>query len=341
MPRFLRVLTAVIIAFIGVVTLAIPLGRASAPAGAAVNETLLDALETDEHRDVSVVAEKVYLAESSRQQVIQDSIDASVAESVSVRESIEASVAESRSVEESIEESVRESVEESLLASLEESEAESRLAEERARQASIQAAAAASRAEEERRLQEEAARWAAEHPGQVSGGLTLLFGDSRTSGFSAYHVWPDSQVLWDYNQITSAKNQSNLARAAMMVPEKIVFLNGVDDLISFGLTGARDQYENAIRSFASRSPGTKIFVGSVLPCRMDRPGAAKYPVLAQTENYNALLMDMCARNGWTYVNSAAGFAYDFAFGSTGGDGIHFTVGWTQQWLNNLRAQAGF
>ena len=341
MPRFLRITTAIIVALIGVVALAIPLGRVSVPSGAAVNDTLVDMLENDDHANASVAAEKVYIAESSRQQVIQDSIDASVAESVSIRESIEESVAESRSIEESIEESIRESVEESILASLEESEAESRLAEERARQASIQASLAESRAAEERRLQEEAARWAAEHPGQVSGGLTLLFGDSRTSGFSAYHVYPDAQVLWDYNQITSAKNQSNLARAAMMVPEKIIFLNGVDDLISFGLTGARDQYENAIRSFASRSPGTKIYVGSVLPCRMDCAGAAKYPILAQTENYNALLMDMCARNGWTYVNSTAGFSYAFAFGSTGGDGIHFTAGWTQQWLNNLRAQAGF
>ena len=29
------------------------------------------------------------------------------------------------------------------------------------------------------------------------------------------------------------------------------------------------------------------------------------------------------------------------FGSSGGDGIHFSAGWTRQWLNNLRAQAGF
>ena len=325
MTNFMRIFISIVLSFLAIVCMAIPLGKVSSPAFQHVDDTLLEAME-EANPDPEFVAEKIYLAESSRQQVIQDSIDASVRESISVEESI----AESISIEESIELSIAESV----LASIEESEEAEKAAQEASRQAAIAASIEAARRES---LAARPTVPPVSFP--VTGGLTLLFGDSRTSGFTAYGCYPDGQVLWSYDPITSAKNQENLARAAALAPEKIVFLNGIDDLISYGLIGSRDRYEAAIRSFQSRSAHTQIFVGSVLPCRMDFYGAAKHPILAETESYNGLLIDMCNRNGWTYLDTSAGFSYA-AFGSNG-DGIHFTPAWTRQWLQNIRSQAGF
>lgn len=321
MSNSMRVFLAILLSFLAIVCLAIPLGKIPSSQGAAVDDTLMEALEA-QAPDAEVAAEKVYLAESSRRQVIQDSIDESIRESVSVEESVRESV--------SVEESIAASIEESYLASIAESEAVLAASIEASRQAVM---------EESRRAEQASKPTVPPVSVPVTGGLALLFGDSRTSGFSAYNCFPDNQVLWSYEQFTSSRNHENLVRAAGMGAEKIVFLNGVDDLISFGLVSSRDHYEAAIRSFQNMSPHTRIFVGSVLPCRMDFYGAAKHPILAEIENYNVLLIDMCQRNGWTYLDTSAGFSYA-AFGSNG-DGIHFTPGWTRQWLQNIRSQAGF
>ena len=42
--------------------------------------------------------------------------------------------------------------------------------------------------------------------------------------------------------------------------QDVVILNGIDDLISYGLIGSRDRYEAAIRSFQSRSPARPFAV---------------------------------------------------------------------------------
>ena len=330
----LRLMIGVFIALLAVGSLVLLLGKLPEAAEADVDRSLMDRMEEAAEVDVSYVAERVQVAESSRKQAIQDSIADSIAESVSVRESIEESVR--ISVEESVAESV--SIEESILASLEESEAEIRRAEQRSREEAAAASLAAAREAEEKRAAEAAAaasRWAAEHPGETVTGLVVLLGDSRASGFAAYNCWPADRVFYSYSQITA--HYDNFRRAAAMIPEMAVFSHGVDDLISYGLERSRNEYEKAIRYFLSLSPNTKIAVVAVPPCVMTGTVASRYPVLAHTAEYNALLQDMCARNGWRYVDGTAGFSSAYV----AADGIHFTAGWTRQWLANIRAQAGF
>ncbi len=111
--------------------------------GTSVSNEVVDYLMAQQTADVKEVLDKISYVESSREQVIVDSIEASEAESRSIEESIAQSIAESEyesssieaSIEESIEESIAESssIEASIEASIEysiaESEAESRYIE--------------------------------------------------------------------------------------------------------------------------------------------------------------------------------------------------------------------
>ena len=170
----------------------------------------------------------------------------------------------------------------------------------------------------------------------ISGGETVLIGDSRTQGISYLSVWPLHLIFYTWNPIIQAPELAE--KAAARFPAKAVFLNGIDDIISYGNDGAVRIYEDYIVRFSQMSPGTAIYVGSVLPI-LDH-ALARYPQLNNLAGYNELLQQMCARHGWTYVDGSAGFPGQAAF-YEGGDGIHFQPNWSRQWFNNLRQLVGF
>ena len=184
-----------------ILALSAVVGRGARTQAAAVDETLLLAVENAAGQDPAAAASRIFAAESSRNKLIRDSIEASISLEQSVaeskaeanrlllesiraagaaRESRAASIAESRSVEVSVEESVRQSLEESAAESRRAAEAASRAAASRA------AAEAASRAA--------ASRAAAEAAAQPAKGSVILFGDSRTQGF--INFWPTRQVIF-------------------------------------------------------------------------------------------------------------------------------------------------
>ena len=324
------------------------MGRVPAAANASGDQTLADLLEQEATADPASAAAAVFSAESSRQQVIADSQSAYASELESryqalvesdrasrsadssieyaIHESIAMSIAESMSIEESVAASL--AYESSVAASIAQSEAESREAAERAareeqarREAEAQRAAAAA-----------ASAAAAANPSGTTG-MTVLVGDSRASGFSFWGGWPAGQVFYTYNQIDNAPGL--VSGAASLYPAKVVFLNGIDDIIAHGNDVALVHYEEAIRQFHSLSPNTAIYVSSVI--RVNATGLARFPQLGNISGYNQMLIAMCARNGWTYVDASAGFS-DAHFAD---DGIHFSKEWTIQWLNQLRGMVGF
>ena len=324
-----------------ILALSAVVGRGARTQAAAVDETLLLAVENAAGQDPAAAASRVFAAESSRSKAIRDSIEASISLEQSVaeskaeanrlllesiwaageaRESRAASIAESRSIEVSVEESVRQSLEESAAESRRAAEAASRAAASRAAAEAAARAAAASRA-------------AAEAAAQPAKGSVILFGDSRTQGFMNF--WPTRQVIFTYDPISA--HPELITKAASAYPNKIVFLNGIDDVLVYSADGAIGSYEAAITRFAKLSPNSKIYVHSVLPVRADV--SAKYARLRGIDRYNQLLQQMCARHGWTYIDCRAGFS-DAAYWP-GGDGIHFNNTWTANWLGQIRKAAGF
>ena len=337
-----RILFGLVGAFL-ILALTAVIGRGAASQAATVDETLLLAVENAARQDPADAASRMFAAESSRDKVIRDSIEASVSLERSIAESIEeeerllhesllaeyfAQIVKESSIAVSIEES---RVEESIRQSLEESMAESRRAAEAASRAAASRAAAeaASRAAASKAAAEAASRAAA----QPAKGSVILFGDSRTQGFMNF--WPTRQVIYTYDPISA--HPELITKAASAYPSKIVFLNGIDDVLVYSADGAIGYYEAAITRFAKLSPNTRIYVHSVLPVKAEV--AAKYARLQGINRYNQLLQDMCKRHGWTYIDCRAGFS-DAAYWP-GGDGIHFNNTWSANWLSQIRKAVGF
>ena len=149
------------------------------------------------------------------------------------------------------------------------------------------------------------------------------------------NFWPTRQVIYTYDPISA--HPELITKAASAYPSKIVFLNGIDDVLVYSADGAIGSYEAAITRFAALSPNSRIYVHSVLPVRADV--SATYVRLKGIDRYNQLLQQMCAKHGWTYIDCRAGFS-DAAYWP-GGDGIHFNNTWTSNWLGQIRKAAGF
>ena len=350
-----RILFGLVGAFL-ILALTAVVGRGAQTQAAAVDETLLLAVENAARQDPADAASRIHAVESSRYRAVQDSIAASISLERSIAESLEeeerllhqsvlaeafVQILKESSIAVSLEESrVEESVRQSQAESRRAAEAASRAAASRAaaeaasRAAASRAAAeAASRAAASRAAAEAASRAAAEAAAKPPKGSVILFGDSRTQGF--INFWPSRQVIYTYDPISA--HPELITKAASAYPSKIVFLNGIDDVLVYSADGAIGYYEAAISRFAKLSPNTKIYVHSVLPVKTEV--AAKYANLKGIDHYNQLLKQMCAKHGWTYIDCRAGFS-DAAYWP-GGDGIHFNNTWTSNWLGQIRKAAGF
>ena len=281
-------------------------------------------------------ASRLAAAEASRQAAEEASRQAAAEASRQAAEEAARQAAEEASRQAAAEASGKAAEEASRWAA---AEASRKAAEEASRQA---AAEASRKASEEAAKQTAAPTTAAPTTAApttaqaISGGETVLIGDSRTQGISYLSVWPLHLIFYTWNPIIQAPELAE--KAAARFPAKAVFLNGIDDIITYGNDGAVRIYEDYIVRFSQMSPGTAIYVGSVLPI-LDH-ALARYPQLNNLAGYNVLLQQMCARHGWTYVDGSAGFPGKAAF-YEGGDGIHFQPNWSRQWFNNLRQLVGF
>ena len=231
----------------------------------------------------------------------------------------------------SIAEAERLAEESRAAASREAAEAASRAEAERI---AAESRAAESRAAESRAAESRAAETTAAQP-PVSTGLVVFIGDSRTSGFigaglmpaSRCFVYGDSVDFW----------YDNVRAAAALQPSKVVFFGGQNDLGCFsGNTSVFiSEYTNLIRYFRSLSPGTQIYCNLIFPCT--DAAVAEMPGREKRNEYNAGIAQMCAENGWTCIDTTAGFNSSYFTG----DGIHFSMSWYPTWWSNLRNSVGF
>ena len=337
---------------------------------AEVDENAKATLLSLQQADVAAGLSEVYGIRDSREasrEEIRRSAAASEAES---RAAESRAVASSiyASIEESIYESIENSMEEERKASLfraaisrgaeDISREESWLAAEReaeylwwigesiaesSRQEVILESIRASEAEESRRAAEEASRQAAAEttrqqtaPGNNSGKV-VFFGDSRTAGFYDYGILPKSQCYYYGGACYYYVHYDNARAAAATHPAKIVFMCGQNDLGVYHGDASRfiAEYTNLIRTFASLSPSTVIYVNLLIP---DTPAAtAAMPGREKVGEYNSAIRSMCAQNGWNCIDASAGFNSSYY----SGDGIHFLSSWYPIWFQNFRNLVGF
>ena len=296
-----------------------------------VAESIAHVLYMASLRASAEMAERLALAEAAASEVLEEASRKALRESIA--ESSRLAAEEESRYQAWLEESSRQAV----------AEASRRAAEEASRRAawlaesSRQAAAEASRravAEASRQAASKTTAAPVSNPPAATGGETVLIGDSRTSGLIYAGCYPKSLVFFTYNPINQEPGLAT--QAAARYPAKVVFLNGVDDVLVYGSQTAAQNYEAYIRNFQSMSPATAIYVSNVLPVINQPPGSR----LQGIPDFNVRVQEMCARNGWHYIDTSAGYSADIAF-KENGDGIHFTDSFTRHWFNNIRALAGF
>lgn len=332
----IEILTACILGLFLTALIAFFVSRVPARADATVDESLLMEISGKEAVDLQQAASRIFSAESSRQKRIQDSIDYSISVEESsyqaMLDSIAAAMNQLSSYMQSVKQSQYEeaSFSQSLSAALKASREEEKQSSkaEASRQASIAASKAAAAKNNSGN--------SATRPQPVATSNVVFIGDSRTYGLSFYGCWPRSHVFFTTGMIDYAPQMAT--EAAAMAPEKVIFLNGVDDILYFGYEQALGHYENYIANFAALSPETKIYVGNVMPAASW--AIERRPRLGGIEAYNQLIQEMCARHGWTFVDGMGGFTIEACY-SLNGDGIHFSASWTRTWFNNIRSIVGF
>lgn len=283
-------------------------------AGETVDAAVVSALEEQETQDVAEAVQKMQLAESSRAQVIADSI----AESVS---QYEASVAESsRQVDEAI---------------------------AAAQQAAVEASIAESAAVHQSYLQQLIAGTTL-----VPGGIvpvddsaipvfqrlfqnTRVIGDSRAKGVIWSGVLNEAEVFCDVG-VHAAHLGNTAVAAAYTYPSKALFFMGVNDCLVYGdnLEQFVADYQQAIASFLAIDPGCHIYVMAAIGCTdaaiAKQPGLANMPVISQA------IANMCVANGYTYVNIDNYLTEDMY----SEDGIHFQKSFYLLWAQDMANKLG-
>jgi len=165
-------------------------------------------------------------------------------------------------------------------------------------------------------------------------GSTIIFGDSRCEEFALYGLWPSNQVYYVYDQVEC--NYPFMQQMAYNYPDKVIFINGIDDMQVHSVELAISIYEQFIQTFVSISPDTQVYVHGVLAVK--QAAIDRYPELSRINEFNAMVQAMCARNGWTYILCNEGYSFDYV----GSDGIHFKdATFPKIWLNELRSTVGF
>ncbi len=284
----------------------------------AVDREAVNMLEMEQTVDASSVADEIHELESSREQSVADSI-------------AESSREESQSIADSI-------------AALEAEEA-SKAAEESARAASE--AAATNQAAQAEYLQQLVAG-----TNLVPNGVTtittndlpviqklfrntVVIGDSRAEGLSAYGILSDSEVSYvrgaHVDQMYGA-----VATAASRNPSKAIFMMGLNDMLVYNGDSAAwiASYHALIENFRSQAPNCQIYVHCVLP--VTQASIDRQPLTGYCSAFSQAEYQMCLDYGYHYVDGTAYLSPDLYYS----DGQHFQKAFYMYWVQDMANQLG-
>lgn len=121
----------------------------------------------------------------------------------------------------------------------------------------------------------------------------------------------------------------------------VILLVGVNDL-TYGDSAWKESYRSVIRNVKSRSPGSEIYVHSILPVNQARAQANGYSTVTvqRINNKNAVLRALAAEEHVGFLNATpvlgtnnGQLPYDAA-----GDGLHIGKKYSQIWLRWIKEE---
>ncbi len=162
---------------------------------------------------------------------------------------------------------------------------------------------------------------------------SVIFGDSRTVGFSFYEFLEPSRVLAE-GGLTIADLPGYLDQIRLLNPSCLFLCTGLND-VSIGLWPTPADYvaayEELMQQLMREFPNTHILINSIFP--------AQDPAFLQSEDwleipaYNTALKAWCEEKGYTYIDNTPVFeAHKDLYDP---DGIHFQKDFYEFWAVNM------
>lgn len=170
----------------------------------------------------------------------------------------------------------------------------------------------------------------------IDTGDIVFVGSSITEGFPLLEIFPSFKIK---NRGINGNNSSHiLGRIESIIagkPKKIFLEIGINDILfKVPADTLFYNYTRIVDMTVSGSPGTQLFVQSVLPLSYEHKETNQL-----IREFNSRLQHYCAEKGLTYIDLYSLIDQDadqkeyFAF-----DGIHLTAKAYQLWANKI---AGF
>ena len=123
--------------------------------------------------------------------------------------------------------------------------------------------------------------------------------------------------------------------------KKVYIMLGINN-ISFGLDKATGDMITLINGIKEKSPDVAIYIQSVTPMSKESTILSQGLNNEKILQYNARMEELCAQNGWFFVNVAEAFRDENGFlpaeycSDYSGMGIHFTNAAAQHWIAYLK-----
>lgn len=161
----------------------------------------------------------------------------------------------------------------------------------------------------------------------------LILGDSRAVGFSYYTPLSSERIIADAgDKITSVAE--HMDDIVAYNPARIYIAYGIND-INIGFWPTVEDYieemRNVLGQVRERLPDVEIYVNSILPVQdwaLYKGAMWKY-----VPDWNEVIEQACAENGWTFVDNAGIVAEHQEYYEA--DGIHFQSGFYSYWATNM------
>lgn len=171
------------------------------------------------------------------------------------------------------------------------------------------------------------------------GTATFLAAGSMGSGNALKPLSEDSIHPY-YN----GKKELLEDSAAELGVDKVYLMLGINDVAPYGVEGAAKNLEQLAKRFTEKIPGVKIYIQSATPMLADKQ--KKMLNNPNLEHYNALLSDICQKDGWYFLDVASAMRDDTGalkkeYCSDPDDlGLHFTDTACEVWIHYILTHTG-
>lgn len=164
----------------------------------------------------------------------------------------------------------------------------------------------------------------------------VIFGDSRTVGFS-YHEFLDSSRVMADAGLTIGNIPDYLEQIKTLNPSTLILCTGIND-VSIGYWPSPEEYvagyEEQMQTLMKELPDTHIYINSIFPAQ--DPAFDREDSWMNIPAYNEAVKAWCEEKEYSYIDNTEVFEehkdlYDI-------DGIHFRTEFYEYWALNILAE---